>query len=132
MPIDKKNYPTDWPQIRKRIMERSGGKCEHCGIDRYTVYYLEGGKRQPMLVGETYREANTLRHRMMNVMQRKVKVIRLTTAHLHHDEWNDNVKDSDLACLCEKCHFAHDKVDNQLRKRYGKQYKREQLNMFSE
>ena len=130
MPIDKKNYPADWPKIRQRIMERAGYQCEHCGIDRYTVYLLESGNRLPILIGDTFKEANTLRHRMMKTMGRTIKVIRLTTAHLHHDEWNHDVSDEDLACLCEKCHFAHDKIDNQLRKKYGKQYKKEQLEIF--
>lgn len=129
MPINKKIYPDDWPKIRQRILHRAGYQCERCGIDRYTVYHIVKGDRIPILIGETYSEANALRKRISAVMGKKVKVIRLTTAHLNHDEWNQEVKDEDLACLCEKCHFAHDQIDNQLRKKNGKHYQRYQLEM---
>ncbi len=34
MPIrfeNKNCYPDNWPEIRKRILERAGNKCESCG-----------------------------------------------------------------------------------------------------
>lgn len=131
MPIDKKNYPANWPTIAARILARAEYACEGCGAKRYTVGYRTGEKRHlvPLIVGETYAEANDLRRRMQVTMNRKLIVVRLTTAHLDHNEWQHDVDDDRLACFCEKCHLDHDRVDNMNRKRYGKQYKREQLSL---
>jgi len=132
MPINKKDYPEDWPAIRARILERAGYCCEHCGVPRYAVGYREGEDRKmiTLIVGESFSEANSLRYRMQEAMGRKLIVIRLTTAHLDHNEWDHSVTDDRLACLCERCHFHHDKLDNQLRKNYGKHYKRYQLQLL--
>lgn len=113
-------------------MERAQYMCESCGVPRYAVGYRSGESKamNTLIVGENYREANELRHRIQRAMGRKIIVIRLTTAHLNHDEWNPAVTDADLACFCEKCHLDHDRKDNQLRKQYGKQYKRHQLSIF--
>ena len=35
MPIKPENkwfYPKDWPEIRERILQRAGNKCEWCGV----------------------------------------------------------------------------------------------------
>lgn len=132
MPIKRHNYPANWPQIRQRILDRAGHRCESCGVREYTVGYRSAdGELVPLIVGENYAEANALRHRMMEVMSRRLIVIRLTTAHLDHDEWNHGVTDDRLACLCERCHFHHDQPDNQLRKKYGTMWRRYQLPLFA-
>ena len=132
MPIKRSNYPPDWPAITARILERAQYMCDNCGVPRYAVGYRSGENKamNTLIVGKDYREANELRHRIQLAMKRKIIVIRLTTAHLNHDEWNHNVVDTDLACFCEKCHLDHDRIDNQKRKQNGKQYKRFQLEIF--
>jgi hypothetical protein len=54
-------------------------------------------------------------------------IIVLTVAHLDHDEWNAQVTDDRLAALCQRCHFRHDRADNDQRRKYGKRYKQHQL-----
>lgn len=131
MPIKKADYPNNWRcDIRPRILHRAGHCCERCGVENYTVGYRNAvGDMQALIVGESYSEANALRHRMVASMGRKLIVVRLQISHLNQDEWNHEVEDKDLAALCEKCHFNHDKVDNQFRKSYGRHYKRYQLAM---
>ena len=132
MPIDKKDYPENWDrEIRPRILKRANYCCENCGVKQYTVGYRDAdGVLIPLIIGKTYGEGTALRDRMKEVISRKLIVIRITIAHLKHDEWNDDVTDEDLAALCEKCHFDHDLIDNQNRKKYGKHYKRYQAALF--
>ena len=132
MPIDKKVYPKNWAEIRARILKRADGKCEICGVARWSVGYRAGEFKNmiTIIVGESYREANELRGRIQQSMNRKIIVVRLTTAHLDHNEWDHTVTDDRLACLCGKCHFNHDRKDNEKRIKYGKHFKRHQYSIF--
>lgn len=49
----------------------------------------------------------------------------LTVAHLDHNKRNNRF--SNLKCLCQRCHFAHDRRDNVIRKRYGRNYDAAQI-----
>jgi hypothetical protein len=131
MPINKKHYPPNWTEIRQRILARSGHHCEGCGCAEYTVGYRHNdGTLRALIIGKSYREACQLRQRMQQAMKRKLIVIRITVAHLDHDEWNHDVSDDRLAAYCEYCHLNYDRVDNAKRKRYGKQYARHQLSLI--
>ena len=45
MPIkDKSLYPKDWKQIRARILERDGHKCQFCGAANYEPHPITGSK----------------------------------------------------------------------------------------
>jgi elongation factor P--beta-lysine ligase len=35
-PENKDRYPKDWPEIRKRILERAKNRCEFCGVENHT------------------------------------------------------------------------------------------------
>jgi len=37
LPENKKRYPENWWEIRKRILEECGNKCEFCGVENKTV-----------------------------------------------------------------------------------------------
>ena len=130
MPINYKNYPKDWRARRARILERAGHKCEHCGVPNYAT--IEPRNRLVLHLAENYRlgNANTLAERMKQYSKTAALTVVLTVAHLDQDEWNHGVKDERLAALCQKCHFAHDRVDNAQRKKYGKQYKKQQLSII--
>lgn len=132
MAIDRKVYPSNWEtEIRPRILKRANSCCENCGVNQYTVGYRNAkGDLIPLIIAHTHSEGAELRDRMKAVMHKKVIVIRIQIAHLNNDEWNQEVKDEDLAALCEKCHFSHDRIDNQNRKTYGKHYKRYQAELF--
>jgi len=132
MPIDKSRYPKDWTEIRQRKLTQTNHRCQGCDCKEYTVGYRDKtGQLHSLIVGESYREACALRKRMQKEMGRKLIVIRLTVAHLDHDEWNHDVTDDRLAVFCEYCHLNYDRIDNLKRKRYGKEYKRYQLTLIS-
>lgn len=37
LPENKNRYPKNWKEIRAKILERAGNKCEFCGIPNYTI-----------------------------------------------------------------------------------------------
>ncbi|HLY29910.1 MAG TPA: hypothetical protein VKQ36_02670 [Ktedonobacterales bacterium] len=78
MPMNRKLYPANWPDISRRIREREGNRCLWCGIANGT---MRDGKRGP------YR-------------------VVLTVAHLNHDP--ADCRDSNLAALCQRCHLSYD------------------------
>ncbi|AWW31860.1 hypothetical protein DN752_17930 [Echinicola strongylocentroti] len=55
------------------------------------------------------------------------KVI-LTVAHL--DQNRDNNAFSNLAALCQRCHLNHDRPHHINNRRFGRNWKRDQLNLF--
>ncbi len=112
MPINYKNYGPEWPEIRKRILDREGHRCKQCGGSNYEVI-------SRMQVGhvcfgryKTYKEARRAAEGL-NVTNEDMEepayiVIVLTIAHLNHNV-NDNTEQN-LAALCQRCHLRHDKV----------------------
>lgn len=132
MPINYKEYPTDWADIRQRILDRDQHRCTNCGVANYVV-----GERQkdgtliPLLKGRDCSEAREFRKQMMQITGKKVTLIILTVAHLDHDEWNHDVKDERLAAMCQKCHLDYDRIDNQMRKKYGRKYRQGMMPIFS-
>lgn len=82
MPWRRSDYPVDWDAIRARLLTRAGHRCE-------------GSPAYPEC-----RAANYEPHPVTGS-----KVV-LTTAHLNHDV-SDN-RDSNLSCLCQRCHLTHD------------------------
>lgn len=52
----------------------------------------------------------------------------LTTAHLWHDKGRSSLLD--LAALCQRCHLDHDKFHHQENRRFGRNWKRNQLALF--
>jgi hypothetical protein len=58
----------------------------------------------------------------------KSKVV-LTVAHI--DRNRDNNRFSNLAALCQKCHLNHDRSDHIRNRKYGREHKRNQFNLFA-
>ncbi len=44
MPCDYSRYPSDWANVRKRILERAGNRCEWCGAENYLPHPITGSK----------------------------------------------------------------------------------------
>jgi len=109
MPIDYKKYPTNWKEIRLRILQRANNKCECCGLKNKEIVssYIENGKRvwKKTSLGEWYR-----------LLSPKQVTVVLTIAHLDHDEWNHSIKDERLKAMCQLCHFKYDAKENQRRR----------------
>ena len=83
MPIkDKNKYPANWKEIRARILDRAGHRCE--GSPRYPDCRVMNGSTHPATGS---------------------KVV-LTIAHMDHDPSNN--AEGNLRALCQRCHLTHD------------------------
>jgi hypothetical protein len=85
MPCDYSKYPPDWPDRRKRILERAGDRCE---------WTDETGRCQAV---------DRKPHPVTG------SLVILTIAHLDHDPENWNVTDDRLRALCQKHHLNYDR-----------------------
>lgn len=102
MPIKKENkklYPKNWKEIRQRILERAGNKCEFCGVENYSVGYRNKN-------GE-FIESAGMQQEADELDGEKLFKIILTIAHLDHNP--TNCDPSNLRALCQKCHNNYDK-----------------------
>lgn len=87
MPVDYSIYPPNWKtEIRPRILERAGNRCEFCGAENYQSHPVTGSR------------------------------VILTVAHLDHDPENWEVADERLAALCQKCHLGYDRRTKNIKK----------------
>jgi hypothetical protein len=112
MPIDYRNYPKDWPEIRARILERDHHCCKFCGLadhswivrsDQDGARYLLLGDNSIFYLGsEPIRASEIPDEFAINPLIRVV----LTVAHLDHDVTHSD--DANLAALCQRCHLLHD------------------------
>lgn len=113
MPIDYSKYPPKWKtEIRPRIMERAGSRCEveGCGLEHGEIvssFKDETGTRvwERQTLGEWYAAS----------CPKRVKVV-LTVAHLDHDETNHQVKDSRLMAMCQLHHLRYDAEEKKRRR----------------
>ncbi len=113
-------YPPEWPEIRERILERAGHRCEHagCGARQYAF----GTWRPAAGAGWIWHElpeSGVLALRWSEARQRAAEahfargedsprpiVIVLTIAHLDHNP--ANCCEGNLRALCQRHHLAHD------------------------
>ena len=104
MPIDYKEYHPKWTLIVRLIRKRSKNKCE--GTDNHPNCRAYNGQPHP----ETG------------------SIVVLTTAHMDHDK-NNNRFDN-LRHLCQRCHLDWDKNQHAMNRKYGRNWKRDQLSMI--
>lgn len=136
MPIKPENrdkYPDDWPEIRKRILEREGHACKFCRAPNHTKIVRLGGTGlwapAPLHapVGLSAFAAEVANHADWSECWRDergewraastvvglparyqpfVTEVVLTVAHLDNDLVDHS--DANLAALCQRCHLTHD------------------------
>jgi hypothetical protein len=119
LPINYKLYPSDWQEIRKRILERDGHCCKTCKVENGVSVFrgvYEGNEVFQTVDGNIYHTATgelleqnfnaNIYPSSGNENQRAIKIV-LTVAHLNHDI-KDN-RDENLAALCQLHHLRHDK-----------------------
>lgn len=119
MPIDYKKYPSNWKEIRQRILERDGHKCKFCGINNYScVRWDKERKEWERACGNIhvdqlgmgycdYASARFAVDHWNEIEENKGWiVIVLTIMHLDHDIKNND--DSNLASGCQRCHNRYD------------------------
>lgn len=95
-PSERARYPPDWKAIVARIRARSGGRCEctgQCGLHRDHP----GPRRCEERNGQPAKWA-------------KGRVV-LTVSHRNHTP--EDVADSNLADLCQRCHNRYDRKHRQ-------------------
>lgn len=115
-PEMRHSYPPDWPQIRLRILERAGYRCEcrgECALqhpggrcmipDRAWVWRSEDRLR--------WIYASTPASCMEPMGYRPRIQIVLTVAHLDHD--STDCRPEGLRALCQLCHLRYDRDEHQ-------------------
>ncbi|WP_421801779.1 hypothetical protein [Flagellimonas sp.] len=145
MPIDYSQYHPKWSLISYLIrFVRAKGKCEECGVANYTVrrkntitgklelpcgnLYLDqaaengfGSYKTAKLVADSWNEWDA-------DGEGKWSVIVLTVAHLDHDKSNNRFWN--LKALCQRCHLTLDNAQHMLNRKYGRNWKLNQLKLF--
>lgn len=132
MPIDYSKYPSDWREIRQRILKRAKNKCEFCGVKNYAIGYWDKTGRFLTVkyilkwLEKNGRDVFTDELAHIDPEKKPIKIV-LTVAHLDHDEENFDVKDDRLKALCQRCHLRYD-VKEKKKRRFKKKHKT-QINM---
>lgn len=108
-PENKARYPADWPQIRQRILDRAGMRCEYPGCrarHNEIGFWIDGTWKRR---GFALREAGfTAGHTVECTDGSKLKLIKivLTVAHLDHTP--ENCADDNLRAWCQRHHLSYD------------------------
>lgn len=118
MPINYKNYPANWKEIRQKILERDGHCCKICKVpNRWRVFrgIWNGIEVYQDSMGRIFKTENgefladdmfaIIEPSSGNENQKAIKIV-LTVAHLNHDI-NDNFEHN-LAALCQLHHLRLD------------------------
>lgn len=120
MPIDYSKYHPKWTLIRRLILKRAENKCEICGVDNYSEGYRDDS-------GNFWTEKNGIPG--YAVIMKRIKII-LTIAHLDHNRNNNDF--DNLQALCQRCHLNHDRPQHIHNRKYGRETKRMNYNLFEE
>lgn len=133
MPMDLSRYPANWREISKRIRERSGGKCEWCGVENHTFYRNNSDGTRSMVDGMELEAAMLDGDKLTRII--------LTVAHLgtphedgaagdKHDKMD--VRDENLAALCQRCHLNYDRDEHVQNRRRNREKKENVQPLFEE
>jgi len=122
MPIDYKKYPKNWKEIRIKILARAGLKCEECGVADHAL-----GSRDPEGNFHTEDEITNMSsgegEELFGDYPKTIRIV-LTIAHLDQDIQNNDP--SNLKALCQRCHLAHDREDNNMKANQTRLRKKQQ------
>jgi hypothetical protein len=116
MPIKRENkdrYPADWStRIRPAILERTGNRCEECGVENYSVGWR---RTDGSFVLATVQPSSEDARRWIETHQiahpPKLIIIILTIAHLDHTPENNDP--ANLRAWCQRCHNRYDQRHRQ-------------------
>ena len=113
-PSEKARYPKNWLEIRQRILQRAGYRCEQCGVPNHAWIWRDqkgkwhfAGKRAlreagfdkpPFRVACTFEDGRT----------GTIKVIKIVLTIAHLDHVPENCDESNLRAWCQKCHLTYD------------------------
>lgn len=127
MPIDYKEYPPNWlTEIRPRILARANNCCEWCDVPNGVIIKRTGETFRHQTWDECIKVESMVHYSKVTKAQALktlglTKVV-LTIAHLNHDKQNHEVKDENLAALCQRCHLKHDMQHHTANRKYGRNW----------
>lgn len=133
MPLNYAEYPPNWKEIRERILTRAGNRCENenCHLLNHSII-CKVDRRQPSpqqwdmynsMLGNHYSKQQAMKR--MGFTE-----IVLTIAHLDHDKLNHDVKDDRLKALCQACHLKYDLPRHIENRKYGRNFRKNQQQLF--
>lgn len=135
MPINYDDYPENWfSELRPAVLKRANNACEACGVHNYRVVRWNDAEGRyewydDIVLATTHKKAlGQWLELMAGDYYADWLIIVLTIAHLDHNTENNEL--TNLKALCQRCHLNHDRPDNTLRKKYGKNYAKHQLKLF--
>jgi hypothetical protein len=140
MPINYKLYPGNWPDIRKRILDRENNCCKTCKVQN-GIYVFRGIWNNV----EVFQTSDSSVYRLSDgefitenpwacidpstgdPMQKAIRIV-LTIAHLNHDI-KDN-RDENLAALCQLHHLRLDSHQHRISARETLKRKKGLIDLF--
>lgn len=121
MPIDYSQYHPKWFLIsRLTRFKRAKNKCEWCGVPNYELIYRDENGWHKAPEGH-YADA-------MALDGTKFTKTVLTVAHIDHNKKNNRF--DNLVALCQKCHLGHDIGQHVANRKYGRNWKDNQLSLL--
>ena len=131
MPINYKEYPPDWKEIRTRILQRACNRCEKCGLSNYALINKKDRsyalpiqmQRYSYLLTRDYSPSQAIK-------QLGLTKIVLTIAHVDNDHSNHGVTDDRLLALCQRCHLKMDISHHVENRKYGRKYRENNYKLF--
>ena len=119
MPISAANmrlYPgggthsPEWREIRERIQERAGDRCEQCGVDNHAIGYRQDGRfvmvPTAALKHKTLSDVTGIKPPLLSLDPKLIRIV-CTTAHV--DGQLTDHSDENLRFWCQYCHLRHDR-----------------------
>lgn len=126
MPIRRQEYPHNWEEVSLQVRLEAGGRCERCGAPNGAVIQRRAFQRElapPELAAyqvdwvriEYVTDPNGQQEPTSTMTWARLRMysltrVVLTVAHLDQDPGNNDR--ANLAALCQRCHFAHDRPHN--------------------
>lgn len=100
-------YGAEWKTtIRPRILKRDRNRCKRCKVPNgLIVLRAKEGMWRLTTCGASWHRNNGSKTTYEPMDSRKVRIV-LTIAHLNHDP--ADMRDENLAALCQWCHLHHD------------------------
>ena len=108
-PENRSRYPSDWKDIRKRILSRAGHRCEFdgCGARHREVGYWYEDRWIPM--PRALREAGySVGDRVACAEGTGIKIIMIVLTIAHLDHTPENCSDDNLRAWCQRHHLRYD------------------------
>ena len=100
MPINYKDYPHDWKEIRIEILLRANNRCELCNAENYRPHWKTGSKVILTIAHIDQNKKNNKRYNLLALCQRchlKIDLpykIKKRSSGLHDiEEWVKQEKD---------------------------------------